>query len=313
LATGDRIVTSGSFLVDAETRLNPAAGSIYFGGSGGGKSGSTVTSVRPSTPEDPDRKLHDSLAKLSDADRKLAEAQRYCPVLTNSRLGSMGPPIKLQVDGQPVFVCCAACKADALAKPQETLAQIAKSKDRKREESLDIAKDDAPPPPVAPSPVSSPADDNAEAKIAAALAQLSTEDRQLAVAQKFCVIMAQSRLGSMGVPIKLALDGKPVFICCAACKSKAERDPKGSATKAEELRDISQAMAKLSDADRKLAEAQGRCVIMTDSPLGSMGMPLKLMIEGKPVFICCEGCREDVLAKPQEALSKAAALKQEQK
>jgi len=29
---GDRIVTAGSFLVDAETRLNPAAGSIYFGG-----------------------------------------------------------------------------------------------------------------------------------------------------------------------------------------------------------------------------------------------------------------------------------------
>jgi len=30
LAIGDQIVTSGSFLVDAETRLNPAAGSIYL-------------------------------------------------------------------------------------------------------------------------------------------------------------------------------------------------------------------------------------------------------------------------------------------
>ena len=35
LKPGERVVTSGSFLVDAETRLNPAAGSIYFGGSGG--------------------------------------------------------------------------------------------------------------------------------------------------------------------------------------------------------------------------------------------------------------------------------------
>jgi len=35
LMPGDLVVTSGSFLVDAETRLNPAAGSIYFGGSGG--------------------------------------------------------------------------------------------------------------------------------------------------------------------------------------------------------------------------------------------------------------------------------------
>ena len=55
LSAGEVVVTCGSFLVDAETRLNPAAGSIYFGGSGGSQSGSsTVTTVRPSTPEDPD-------------------------------------------------------------------------------------------------------------------------------------------------------------------------------------------------------------------------------------------------------------------
>ncbi|HLQ46386.1 MAG TPA: efflux RND transporter periplasmic adaptor subunit, partial [Planctomycetaceae bacterium] len=33
LEAGEVVVTSGSFLVDAETRLNPAAGSIYIGGS----------------------------------------------------------------------------------------------------------------------------------------------------------------------------------------------------------------------------------------------------------------------------------------
>ena len=46
------MVTNGSFLIDAETRLNPAAGSIYFGGSGGKGGSSSVTNVRPSTPED---------------------------------------------------------------------------------------------------------------------------------------------------------------------------------------------------------------------------------------------------------------------
>lgn len=51
LKAGDRVVTNGSFLIDAETRLNPAAGSIYLGGSGG-KGG---PGVRPSTPaESPD-------------------------------------------------------------------------------------------------------------------------------------------------------------------------------------------------------------------------------------------------------------------
>jgi hypothetical protein len=32
LRAGDRVVTAGSYNIDAETRLNPAAGSIYFGG-----------------------------------------------------------------------------------------------------------------------------------------------------------------------------------------------------------------------------------------------------------------------------------------
>ncbi|HVR84195.1 MAG TPA: efflux RND transporter periplasmic adaptor subunit [Planctomycetota bacterium] len=34
LAAGDRVVTAGAFLLDAETRLNPAAGVLYFGASG---------------------------------------------------------------------------------------------------------------------------------------------------------------------------------------------------------------------------------------------------------------------------------------
>ncbi len=34
LSPGDRVATSGAFLVDAENRLNPAAASIYFGASG---------------------------------------------------------------------------------------------------------------------------------------------------------------------------------------------------------------------------------------------------------------------------------------
>ena len=35
LAEGDRVATSGAFLVDAENRLSPAAGAQYFGATGG--------------------------------------------------------------------------------------------------------------------------------------------------------------------------------------------------------------------------------------------------------------------------------------
>ncbi len=36
LKSGEHVVTAGAFLVDAENRLNPAAGATYFGASGGG-------------------------------------------------------------------------------------------------------------------------------------------------------------------------------------------------------------------------------------------------------------------------------------
>src|SRR5262249_55948795 len=97
------------------------------------------------------------------------------------------------------------------------------------------------------------------------------------------------------------------FLCCQACVSKAQAKPEEMAATAEELRDISTALAKLSDADRKLAEAQRFCPVMSDSRLGSMGKPVKLMIDGKPVFICCEGCRDEALAKPEETLKKLSA------
>src|SRR5262249_35849639 len=48
LDAGDRVATNGSFLIDAETRLNPAAGSIYFGGSGGKGGAASAVTVRPS-------------------------------------------------------------------------------------------------------------------------------------------------------------------------------------------------------------------------------------------------------------------------
>ena len=317
ISAGDKIVTAGSFLVDAETRLNPAAGSIYFGGSGGGsKGGSAVTTVRPTTPENPDAKIVASLAALSPGDRATAEAQRFCPVLTSNRLGSMGPPVKVSIDGQSVFLCCEGCKDQALAKLEETLAHVAKSKrDKPPAPAMQPPGDDVPPAPAKEPTAAIPSlvEQGREATIAADLEKLPPEDRALAAAQRYCVVLTKSRLGSMGVPVKVVLDGKPVFLCCEACRTKAERDPKGAATKAEELRDIEAELAKLSPADRKLVEAQGMCVVMDDSPLGSMGVPLKVMVDGKPVFICCEGCREDALKNPQETTAKAAKLQEQTK
>ena len=216
LSAGDLVVASGSFLVDAETRLNPAAGSIYFGGSGGSQSKkSTVTAARPSTPDDPDAKINAALAKLSPADRALAESQRFCPILRDNRLGVMGVPEKVMIEGQPVFLCCIGCKKKALADPQGTLTTVEELK-ASQPASPSEAKEPA---------VETPAESGEEADIKTALAQLSPADRRLAQSQRFCPVIPDSRLGSMGTPIKVMIDGQPVFLCCDGCKDQALEDP----------------------------------------------------------------------------------------
>src|SRR5262249_60126078 len=101
--------------------------STYFGASAGPQGGerrSATTAARPSMTRDEEDKLNAVLAKLSPDDRRLVEAQGYCPILTDNRLGSMGMPVKLLVKGQPVFVCCTACVNKALSKPEQVLAKV---------------------------------------------------------------------------------------------------------------------------------------------------------------------------------------------
>jgi Cu(I)/Ag(I) efflux system membrane fusion protein len=124
LAAGDSVVTSGSFLVDAETRLNPAAGSIYFGGTSGATGTAGSSTIRATTPEDPEAKIAAALARLSPADRALAERQRTCPILKDSRLGSMGTPVKLTLAGETVFLCCSGCKGQATAEAERAAARV---------------------------------------------------------------------------------------------------------------------------------------------------------------------------------------------
>ena len=73
-------------------------------------------------------------AKLSPEDRSLVEAQEWCVVQTDERLGSMSPPIKLDIKGQPVFVCCKGCKRKAESNPDKTLAKVEELKAKARAE-----------------------------------------------------------------------------------------------------------------------------------------------------------------------------------
>lgn len=79
--------------------------------------------VTPSTVFADDAKVKENLGKLSEADRKLAELQKICPI-EDEPLGGHGVPIKLTIKGKAVFICCKGCKDDAEKKPDETLKKV---------------------------------------------------------------------------------------------------------------------------------------------------------------------------------------------
>ena len=104
------VITGGC----TDTKSSPA-------GAGGGKAtnGDEVSTER---------------AKLSAEDRELVEAQEWCAVSTDERLGSMGPPIKLTMKGEPVFICCKGCQKKAEGNPDKTLAKVEELKAKAKTE-----------------------------------------------------------------------------------------------------------------------------------------------------------------------------------
>jgi hypothetical protein len=55
--------------------------------------------------------------------------------------------------------------------------------------------------------------------------------------------------------------------------------------------------------DKELIEKQKICPV-TDQPLGSMGEPVKVVVKGRTVFLCCEGCTKKLMSDPDKYLKK---------
>jgi hypothetical protein len=79
-------------------------------------------------------------------------------------------------------------------------------------------------------------DPEEEADIKAALDKLTPADRTLALQQRFCPIQGDTRLGEMGKPVKLILDGRPMFLCCKNCVKEARANAARTLRKVEQLR-----------------------------------------------------------------------------
>lgn len=208
---GEKVATSGNFLIDSQMQL------------AGNPSLIDPAKATPKSDEN-DEKIKTALASLSVKDRALALRQKVCPV-ADVPLGSMGAPIKVDVKGKPVFICCKGCQGRLLEQPGKYLKKLAITEHQKTPKD---SQPDLPPIGVPqlidPGPGSPQSRAHEEAKeIVKALSRLSPADRALVEKQKVCVV-ADMPLGSMGTPVKVDVNGKTVFICCEGCRGRLLAD-----------------------------------------------------------------------------------------
>lgn len=122
LAVGDRVVRRGNFLLDSQFQISGKPSLMYpdamHAGHAGGHQHGAASAGASSVQTTKDSKMAANLQELSETERGLATAQRICPI-TREPLGSMGVPLRIEVAGRPVFLCCAGCKEEALQKEEE--------------------------------------------------------------------------------------------------------------------------------------------------------------------------------------------------
>jgi hypothetical protein len=73
-------------------------------------------------------------------------------------------------------------------------------------------------------PAAAGGDDSKTTAAEVAIDELPAEDRPLARSQKTCPVTGLP-LGSMGIPKRMVVSGRVLFLCCEGCESKLLRDP----------------------------------------------------------------------------------------
>lgn len=71
------------------------------------------------------KKMTAALTDFSPEDRQSAIKQHFCPV-SDEMLGTMGAPLKTDVNGKAVWICCTGCKDKLVAEPDKYLAKLVK-------------------------------------------------------------------------------------------------------------------------------------------------------------------------------------------
>ncbi|MEX0712530.1 MAG: hypothetical protein WD278_09285 [Pirellulales bacterium] len=89
----------------------------------GGNGEPAATEGDETTSAEQQAEIDAALASLSDEDRALAIAQVNCPV-GGGKLGSMDTPVKVNIKGRDVFLCCEGCRGNLEKDPDKYLAKL---------------------------------------------------------------------------------------------------------------------------------------------------------------------------------------------
>ena len=147
------------------------------------------------------------------------------------------------------------------------------------------------------------------------VAAVTQADRAAIARQKVCVVSG-GKLGSMGAPIKVLIGDRAVYLCCKGCIGKIQKNPEAYLPKAtapgprpNATAPAAQITVATATAADQAAIARQQVCVVSSGKLGSMGVPVKVLIGDRAVFLCCKGCVAKVQKNPAAYLAKAAQLR----
>lgn len=91
--------------------------------------------------------------------------------------------------------------------------------------------------------------------------------------------------------------------CCQQCATPTETPSGAAAVIPAELVEYKETIQKLPEGEWAAVYKQKICPV-SGGALGAMGIPIKVTIEGRDVYICCESCRKPLEEDPEKYLSK---------
>lgn len=130
---GEQVVSSGAFMLDSSFNIQGKV-SLIDPNRAIPQNHSQIAKNEAEASE-----IETSFKSLSPEDRAFAERQVICPV-TEVKLGTMGmgTPIKVDVQGTPVMICCEGCRGALLSDPQKHFSILDQYHERSEKTDADV-------------------------------------------------------------------------------------------------------------------------------------------------------------------------------